>query len=367
MNITSENILNKLSKIKHPALGKDIIELQIVKNIKTDSDSISFDLQFPKPNDPLRASIKKACFKLLKNTFGAKTNIDIHLENQVQPQTASSQTNEILPEVKNIIAIASGKGGVGKSTLAVNLATSLAKKNRNIGLIDADIFGPSIPKMLNAEKERPFARKEGNKDLIIPIERYGVKVLSIGFFIDPSDATVWRGPMASNAFRQLITDTDWGKLDYLIVDLPPGTSDIHLTLVQTLAVTGAIIVSTPQAVALADVVKGINMFRNKNINVPILGLVENMAWFTPQELPENKYYIFGKEGCKKLAEEFGIPLLAQIPLVQSICEQSDLGTPVSLEDNTLQTAFMDLADQVIQQVDIRNRDLLATKKVSVRK
>ena len=272
-----------------------------------------------------------------------------------------------LPGVKNIIAIASGKGGVGKSTVSVNLAVALAKLGYRVGLLDADIFGPSVPKMFNEEDARPMLETHEAGDLIVPVEKYGVKLLSIGFFVDKNDAVVWRGGMASNALKQLISDVRWDDLDYFLIDLPPGTSDIHLTLVQTLAVTGAVIVSTPQQVALADARKGINMFRNEKINVPVLGLVENMAWFTPAELPENKYYIFGKDGVKQLAEEMQIPLLGQIPVVQSICESGDKGVPAATDENSITgNAFIRLAEEVVERTDERNSRLSETKCVEIR-
>ena len=273
----------------------------------------------------------------------------------------------VLTSVKNIIAIASGKGGVGKSTVAVNLAVAFAKSGSRVGLIDADIFGPSIPKMLNAENERPLVHKVNGKDLIIPVQRFGVSVLSLGFFINSQDATIWRGPMASNALRQLMTDTDWGNLDYMFVDLPPGTSDIHLTMVQTVPVTGAVIVSTPQNVALADAIKGINMFRNQHIDVPILGLIENMSWFTPMELPDNKYYIFGHNGCKNLADEMDVPFLGQIPVVQSISESGDTGLPVVLQKDLSGEAFKSIADRLLIEIIKRNTEKDPTTKVITRK
>jgi ATP-binding protein involved in chromosome partitioning len=273
---------------------------------------------------------------------------------------------KVLPNIKNIIAVASGKGGVGKSTVATNLAIALSKSGAAVGLIDADIYGPSIPKMFNVEGQRPMVNKIDGVDIIEPIESYGIKILSIGFFINPDDALVWRGPMATNALKQLLLQSNWGELDYLMVDLPPGTSDVHLTLVQEVSVTGAIIVSTPQEVALADAVKGISMFLGDKINVPVLGLVENMSWFTPEELPDNKYYIFGKDGCKKLAEKRNIPLLGQIPIVQSICEGGDAGKPSVLnEDSIVGKAFLEMADQVANQVAKRNATLDPTKKVEI--
>ena len=277
------------------------------------------------------------------------------------------EVGKMLPQVKNVVAVSSGKGGVGKSTVAVNLAIALARLGYKVGLLDTDIFGPSAPKMFGVEDARPYAVNKDGRDLIEPIEKYGVKLLSIGFFVNPETATLWRGGMASNALKQLIADADWGELDYFILDTPPGTSDIHLTLLQTLAITGAVIVSTPQSVALADARKGIDMYQNEKVNVPILGLVENMAWFTPAELPENKYYIFGKEGCKKLAEEMKIPLLAQIPLVQSIRESGDEGTPAALNiDTATGQAFINLAQAVVTMTRRRNQELPPTQIVGVK-
>jgi ATP-binding protein involved in chromosome partitioning len=270
-----------------------------------------------------------------------------------------------LPGVKNIIAVASGKGGVGKSTIASNLAIAIAQKGNKVGIIDADIFGPSIPKMLGIEDERPQVEKLENKNIIIPIQKFGVNILSIGLFISRFDATVWRGPMASKVLQQLIRDADWGDLDYMFFDLPPGTSDIHLTLVQTVPVTGAIIVSTPQDIALADAIKGISMFRGELIDVPILGLVENMSWFTPEELPDKKYYIFGKDGCKKIAEKFDVPVLGQIPIVQSIREGGDSGVPPVIDNEIIGKSFKDLADNVIKRIDYRNKHMKPTKIVEI--
>ena len=262
--------------------------------------------------------------------------------------------------------MASGKGGVGKSTVSANLAVALAAAGYRVGLLDADIFGPSQPKMFDVEAARPALEKVGDKELIIPIENYGVKMLSIGFFVNPDEAVLWRGAMACNALKQLISEANWGELDYLLIDLPPGTSDIHLTLVQTLALTGAVIVSTPQQVALADARKGISMFVDNKVNVPVLGLVENMAWFTPAELPENRYYIFGREGCKRLAEELGVPLLGQIPLVQSICESGDVGEPAALDEDTVTgMAFRQLAERVVERVAYREQHMAPTQKVEI--
>ena len=283
-------------------------------------------------------------------------------------QAARPEPGKMLPQVKNVIAVSSGKGGVGKSTVAANLAVALSKLGYKVGLLDADIFGPSVPKMFQVEDARPYAEMVDGRDLIVPIEKYGIELLSIGFFVDPDQATLWRGGMASNALKQLVGDAKWGDLDYFILDTPPGTSDIHLTLLQTLAITGAVIVSTPQQVALADARKGINMYMNDKVNVPILGLVENMSWFTPAELPENKYYIFGKEGTKKLSEELNVPLLGQIPIVQSICENGDKGTPVALDENSVTgQAFLELARNVVAQTEKRNAELAPTQIVKTHK
>jgi len=271
----------------------------------------------------------------------------------------------LLTGVKNIIAIASGKGGVGKSTVTTNLAVALAQSGAKVGLIDADIFGPSIPVMFNCEREQPEVKVINGKNIIVPLEQYGVKLISIGFLTPPESAVVWRGPMASSALKQFITDADWGELDYLLIDLPPGTSDIHLTLVQTVPVTGAVIVTTPQKVALADAMKGLSMFKQPQINVPVLGVVENMAYFTPEELPDNKYFIFGKDGGKTLADKFDVPLLGQIPLVQSIRESGDSGLPAVLKEGITATAFRDLAENLARQVAIRNATFTSTKKVEL--
>ncbi|MFW5656878.1 MAG: Mrp/NBP35 family ATP-binding protein [Bacteroidota bacterium] len=364
MQLNTDNIITTLRSVRHPSAGKDIVSLELVKNVEIDGNHVKFNLSFPTPNDPLKNSLKKASVRAIQAEFGQDVEVEVEILTDLKVASRTTEP-EILPGVKNFIAVSSGKGGVGKSTVTVNLAVALAQQGYKVGLIDADIFGPSIPKMLDIESERPMATKINGKDYLLPVEKYGIKVLSLGLFVNPDDAMVWRGPMASNALKQLMTDAEWGALDYMLFDLPPGTSDIHLTLVQTLPVTGAVIVSTPQDVALADAIKGINMFRGEQINVPVLGLVENMAWFTPAELPENKYYIFGKEGCKKLAEKYNVPLLGQIPLVQSIREGGDEGTPSALQDSAVGLAFKDLSVKVVEQIHKRNEEKGPTKKVNI--
>lgn len=367
MAIYPNLILDALKNVRYPGTGQDIVSAGMVADdIKIEGMKVSFTLITKRQNDPFIKSVVKMAEQAIlthaDKDIEIKGNISIKAKQAPPPAPA-----KLLPDVKNIIAVASGKGGVGKSTVCTNLAIALAQKGYKVGLLDADIFGPSIPKMLSVEGAAPMLVKKEGRDLIIPINNYGVKMLSIGFFVKKDDAVVWRGAMASNALKQMISDGDWGELDYFLIDFPPGTSDIHLTLVQTLAITGAVIVSTPQAVALADAIKGISMFEGDKINIPILGLVENMAWFTPAELPENKYYIFGKDGCKNLAEEKGYELLGQIPLVQSIREGGDDGKPVALNANSITgMAFDALADRVVEAVDKRNKDLPPTAIVEVK-
>ena len=368
MTLYPKLILDALTTVRYPGSGKNIVEAGMVEdNIRIEGMKVSFSLIFEKPTDPFMKSVIKAAEKAIQVHVSKEVEIEGNISVKTL-QAARPEVGKLLPQVKNIIGISSGKGGVGKSTVAANLAVALAKLGHKVGLLDADIFGPSMPKMFQVEDARPYAETKEGREMIIPVEKYGVKLLSIGFFVDPDQATLWRGGMASNALKQLIGDADWGELDYFLIDLPPGTSDIHLTVVQTLAMTGAIVVSTPQAVALADARKGINMFTNGKINVPILGLVENMAWFTPAELPENKYYIFGREGAKRLAEEMNVPLLGQIPIVQSICENGDRGTPAALDENTVTgRAFLSLAAAVVRQVDRRNIEMAPTQIVELHK
>lgn len=357
-------IFDALKTVRYPGNGKNLIEAEMLEDdLRIDGLKVSFSIIFPKPTDPFRKSVMKAAEAAIK----MYVHPDCEVEVKEKSLTAlPPEPDKLLPGVKNIIAVSSGKGGVGKSTVTANLAVGLAKLGYRVGLLDTDIFGPSMPKMFQVEDERPYADQVDGRDLIVPIEKYGVKLLSIGFFVDPDQATLWRGGMACNALKQLISDAKWGELDYFILDTPPGTSDIHLTLLQTLGITGAVIVSTPQQVALADARKGVNMYMNDKVNVPILGIVENMAWFTPAEHPDEKYYIFGKDGAKELAESLNVPLLAQIPLVKSICENGDNGTPSVLDPSSPDgIAYMSLAAKVVTQVDKRNVEMEKTKRVEV--
>jgi ATP-binding protein involved in chromosome partitioning len=353
--------------VRHPENGRDLTELGMIEDLITTDKSIDFTLRFKKSNDPLINSIRKACESSIRKLLGDDVVINISIPNTVSPNPESGPVSKnALHGVKNIIAIASGKGGVGKSTIAVNLAIAMAKKGASVGLLDADVYGPSVPKMLSLEGEKPEFSASGDKENIIPLLKYGVKVLSIGFFVDPKDALVWRGPMATGAIKQFINQADWGELDFMFIDMPPGTGDIHLTIVQEIPVTGVVIVSTPQQVALADAIKGIAMFTGEKINVPVLGLVENMAWFTPAEYPDKKYYIFGKDGCKNLADKIGIDLLGQIPLVQGICEDGDAGRPSVLDENhPAGKAFALLAEKLIRSLEKRNSLLNPTKRVEI--
>ena len=363
--------MEALATVTYAGTKKNLIESEMVADTPAvaapakegEPWKVKVVLTFPRDTDPFLKSTVKAAEAAIKYHCGQEVEVTIETEFKTAPRP---EVGQMLPGVKNIIAVSSGKGGVGKSTVSANLAIALARLGYKVGLLDTDIFGPSMPKMFNVEDERPYAIKKDGRDLIVPVEQYGVKLLSIGFFVSPTTATLWRGGMATSALKQLIADADWGELDYFILDTPPGTSDIHLTLLQTLPITGAVIVSTPQQVALADARKGIDMYRNEKVNVPILGLIENMAWFTPAELPENKYYIFGKEGCKQLAEEMNVPLLAQIPLVQSICDNGDAGTPAALSSETATgLAFINLAQAVVTVVNRRNKEQPKTRIVGM--
>lgn len=360
-------ILDALKTVRHPGSQKNIVEAGIVEDdIRIEGDKVSFSLIFEK-NNPFIKSIVKAAETAITTFIGPwvdiKGNISVKL-----PAPKPKENVNILEGVKNIVAVFSGKGGVGKSTVSANLAISLAKQGYKVGLLDADIFGPSIPLMFGCEDYRPMLEKVGDKEWVSPIEVYGVKLISIGFFVDKNNPIIWRGAMASNAIKQLLTETYWGELDYLLIDMPPGTSDIHITLVQTIGITGAVVVTTPQQVAIADAVKGMAMFADDKINVPILGLIENMAWFTPKELPNNKYYIFGNGGGRKLAEDFGVPVLGQIPIVQGICGSCDEGKPTSVSDDSISSIYFNtLATNVVESINRRHLEREQTKKVEVSK
>ncbi|MEK6781574.1 MAG: Mrp/NBP35 family ATP-binding protein [Bacteroidota bacterium] len=360
MNFTQPDIIQALSTVHDPDLKKDLISLNMVQDISVSDKKVSFTVVLTTPACPLKEKIKSDCRNAVEKVVGKNIEIAIHMTSTV---TTIRDNTPLLPGVKNIIAIASGKGGVGKSTVTANLAVALAKMGAKVGLIDADIYGPSIPVMFNCEYEQPEVKVVNGKNLIVPLVQYGVKLVSIGFLAPLDSPIVWRGPMASSALKQFISEAEWGELDYLFIDMPPGTSDIHLTLVQTVPVTGAIIVTTPQKVALADATKGLAMFKQPQINVPILGIVENMAFFTPAELPNNKYFIFGKDGGKNLSEKHHVPFLGQIPLVQSIRESGDNGLPAVMKEGLIADAFIELAEAVARQVAIRNATFAQTQRV----
>lgn len=359
--MTTEKILEALSNVQEPDLGKDLVTLNMVKDIAINGNDVSFTVVLTTPACPMKDMIGNACVNAIKLLVNKQANVKVNFTSN----TTSKRTDpgSVLPKVKNIIAVVSGKGGVGKSTVAANLALALSQGGAKVGLMDADIYGPSVPIMFGVRGERPMMMDVGaDKGMIVPLEKYGIKLMSIGLLVDEKNAVVWRGPMASSAIRQFVTDVYWGELDYLVVDMPPGTGDIHLTLVQTVPVTGVVIVTTPQDVALADAKKGIAMFGQSQVNVPIIGLVENMSYFTPAELPNNKYYIFGKEGGKRLAEEYDIPFLGHIPLVQSIREGGDIGVPVMVSDDSIsKKAFEEFASVVVRSVAMRNANISATK------
>ena len=364
MTLYPKQIMDALATVRYPGTGKNVVEMNMVEDdLRIAGLHVSFSLIFDKPTDPFLKSMVKACEAAIHAYVSKDVEVEIKTKSLQAPRP---DLPDLLPGVRNIIAVSSGKGGVGKSTVAANLAVALARLGHRVGLLDCDIFGPSVPKMFQLTDARPYSENINGRDLIVPIEKYGVKVLSIGFFVDPDQATLWRGGMACNALKQLIGDANWGDLDYFILDTPPGTSDIHLTLVQTIPITGAVIVSTPQQVALADARKGINMYQNEKVDVPILGLVENMAWFTPAEHPDEKYFLFGREGVKQLAEEMDVPLLGQIPVVQSICQNGDDGTPEALNPaNPTGQAFLQLAARVVTQTDTRNLEKAPTTIVGI--
>lgn len=357
MKITKEQVLDALRNVDDPDLNKDLVTLNMIKDVEINGKEVKFTVVLTTPACPMKDMIKKACENAIIYYVDKEAKPIVNMTANV---TASSQeSEEKLEGVRNIIAVASGKGGVGKSTVAANLAVGLSMQGAKVGLIDADIYGPSMPIMFDVVHEKPHTRQVNGTSKMAPIESHGIKLLSIGFFADPSQAIPWRGPMASKALRQLFFDADWGELDYLIIDLPPGTGDIHLTLVSAVSLSAAVIVTTPQTVALADAEKGVNMFQMPQINVPVLGIIENMSYFTPEELPENKYYIFGKDGGKNLAENIGVPLLGQVPIVQSIREAGDVGRPAALQKDTpVAVAFREIAQSVAQQMAIMNAGMV---------
>ncbi|MCX2573707.1 Mrp/NBP35 family ATP-binding protein [Pedobacter sandarakinus] len=352
MQISPQHVLDALKNVEDPDLKKDLVTLNMIKDLKITDNQVSFTLELTTPACPMKEMLKNACTNAVKHFVSAEAEVSINVTSRVtQPLRSSSLDN-----IKNIILVSSGKGGVGKSTVSSNLAVVLAKDGAKVGLIDADIYGPSVPTMFDLVDAKPAAEETADgKTKILPIEKYGIKLLSLGFFADPGQPVPWRGPMASNAVKQLFNDTNWGELDYLVVDLPPGTGDIHITITQSFPISGAVVVTTPQQVALADTHKGLAMFRMPGIDIPILGVIENMSYFTPAELPENKYYIFGKGGGTELASRFSVPFLGEIPIIQSIAEAGDLGKPAALNQNPLlDVIFGDIASKIAQQISINN-------------
>jgi len=358
--MTNEDILKALGNVQEPDLGQDLVTLNMVKDIKIDGNRVSFTVILTTPACPLKDMIMNACINAIKILVNKEAEVKVNFTSNTSSNRKDGKT--ILGGVKNIIAVVSGKGGVGKSTVSANLAIALAEGGASVGLMDADIYGPSQHIMFGVRGERPMMKDVNGKGMIVPIEKHGIKMMSIGLLIDEKQAVVWRGPMVSSAIKQFVSEVDWGDLDYLIIDMPPGTGDIHLTLVQTVPVTGVIVVTTPQTVALADAKKGIAMFGQAQLKVPVIGLVENMSYFTPEELPGNKYYIFGKDGGKNLASEFDIPLLGQIPLVQNIREGGDIGIPVMAgEDNISRAAFLEFAGNAARGIAMRNAEMEPTE------
>lgn len=351
--MTKEEVLKALSNVQEPDLGKDLVTLNMIRDLEIEGNNVSFTIVLTTPACPMKEMMQNASINAIKLLVNKEANVTVNFTSSTT--TIRADKNAVLPGVKNIIAVVSGKGGVGKSTVSANLALALAKGGAKVGLMDADIYGPSVPIMFGVRGERPMMKDVGGKGMIVPLDRYGIKLLSIGLLVDEKSAVVWRGPMVSSAIRQFISDVDWGELDYLVIDMPPGTGDIHLTLMQTAPVTGVVVVTTPQDVALADAKKGIAMFGQAQMNVPIIGLVENMSYFVPAELPDNKYYIFGKDGGKRLAEEYDLPFLGQIPLVQGIREGGDMGVPVMMsDDEASKQAFYEFAGNVARSTSMNN-------------
>jgi len=358
--MTTEDILKALSNVQEPDLGKDLVTLNMVKDIAIDGNNVSFTVVLTTPACPLKDLIMNACINAVKLLVNKEAIVTVNFTSNTSSNRKDAKT--VLTGVRNIITVVSGKGGVGKSTVAANLALALAQGGASVGLMDADIYGPSQHIMFGVRGDRPMMKDVSGKGMIMPIEKFGIKMMSIGLLVDEKQAVVWRGPMVSSAIRQFVTDVDWGDLDYLIIDMPPGTGDIHLTIVQTVPVTGVIVVTTPQLVALADAKKGIAMFGQAQLKVPVIGLVENMSYFTPAELPDNKYYLFGKDGGKNLADEFDIPFLGQIPIVQSIREGGDLGIPVMVSDDEItKKAFQDFAGNAARGIAMRNANMAPTQ------
>jgi ATP-binding protein involved in chromosome partitioning len=360
LKMTTEKVLAALSNVQEPDLGKDLVTLNMVKDIEIKGKDISFTVVLTTPACPMKDMIRNACVNAVKLLVDKEASVTVNFT----ANTTSKRVDEgaVLPKVKNIIAVVSGKGGVGKSTVSANLALALSQGGAKVGLMDADIYGPSVPIMFGVRGERPMMVDIEGKGMIVPLEKFGIKLMSIGLLVDEKDAVVWRGPMASSAIRQFVTDVYWDELDYLVVDMPPGTGDIHLTLLQTAPVTGAVIVTTPQDVALADAKKGIAMFGQAQLNIPILGLVENMSYFTPSELPDNKYYIFGKQGGKRLADQYDLPFLGEIPIVQGIREGGDEGVPVMMSDDAVtKKAFEGFASFVVRSIAMRNANIASDK------
>jgi ATP-binding protein involved in chromosome partitioning len=362
--MTNEDILKALGNVQEPDLGKDLVTLNMVKDIAVDGNKVSFTVVLTTPACPLKDMIMNACINAIKILVNKEALVTVNFTSNTSSNRKDAKT--VLTGVRNIITVVSGKGGVGKSTVAANLSIALAQGGASVGLMDADIYGPSQHIMFGVRGERPLMNEVNGKGMIVPIEKFGIKMMSIGLLVDEKQAVVWRGPMVSSAIRQFVTDVDWGELDYLIIDMPPGTGDIHLTVVQTIPVTGVIVVTTPQLVALADAKKGIAMFGQAQLKVPVIGLVENMSYFTPAELPDNKYYIFGKNGGKNLADEFDIPFLGQIPIVQSIREGGDLGIPIMVSDDAVtKKAFTDFAGNAARGIAMRNANMVPTEIVEV--